>query len=119
MGGVRQIVYKGKGIIVVDLANCEIEDIPGILAEAKTLIFSFPLRSVVAVTDVTGAKYNRESVSLMSNYASATAPYTKAGALVGVTDLKRVVYNTIMAIIKKNYPVFDTMEQALDWLAEQ
>lgn len=119
MAGVRQIAHKGKEIIVIDLANCEIKEIPVILAEAKTLVFSFPLQSVVAVTDVTGTKYNRETLSLMREYAAATAPYTKAGALVGVTDLKRVIYNTIMTIIRKNYPCFDTMEQALDWVAEQ
>lgn len=119
MAGVRQIVHKGKKIIIIDLANCEIKEIGGILETAKTLVFSLPSQSVLAVTDVTGTKYNRETIRLMSDFASATAPYTKAGALVGVTDLKKVIYNTIMAIIKKNYPVFDTTDQALDWLAEQ
>lgn len=118
MVGVRQIVHKGKIMIVIDLANCEIKDIPGVLAESRKLVCSFPLQSVLAVTDVTGAKYNRETIGLMREYASATAPYTKAGALVGVTDLKRVIYNTIMTLIRKNYPVFDTVEQALDWLSE-
>lgn len=119
MAGVRQIVHKNIKIIVVDLANCEIKDIPGILTEAKTLILSFPLQSVIVVTDVTGTKYNRESISFMREYAAVTSPFLKAGAVVGVTDLKKIIYNTIMTIIRKNYPCFDTMEKALDWLAEQ
>lgn len=119
MPGVRQIVHKDKEIFVLDLANCEINDVPRVLVEARALIFSLPIKSVLAITDVTGAKYNRESVNLLRDYASATALYTKAGAMVGVTDLKRIIYNTIMAVIGKNYPCFDTREKALDWLVKQ
>lgn len=119
MAGARQVFHKGKNIILIDLANCEIEDVPKTLEEAEKLVLSYPLRSVLAVTDVTGARYNKESVKILSEYAQRTAPYTRAGAVVGVTDLKRVIYNTIMTILRKNYPIFDTVEQALDWLAEQ
>lgn len=119
MAGVRQVSYKGKNIILIDLANCGLEDIPKTLEEAKKVVLSYPLKSVLAVTDVTGARYNKESVKILNEYAQLTAPYTKAGAVVGVTDLKRVIYNTIMAVLRKKYPIFDSVEQALAWLAEQ
>lgn len=65
------------------------------------------------------ARCNRETVSVMNNYVAFIGHYLKTGAVVGVTRLKKVVYDTIRQFYKVKYPLFTTIEQACDWLIEQ
>ncbi|MGC4120101.1 MAG: hypothetical protein QM765_37075 [Myxococcales bacterium] len=47
------------------------------------------------------------------------APYVKAGAVVGVTGLKKIVLNTLNLMTSRGFRAFDAREKALDWLAQQ
>jgi len=37
----------------------------------------------------------------------------------GITALKQILYNSIVKLTGKKLTLFDTLEQAKDWLAEQ
>lgn len=119
MPKVEIINHRGKNIVYTDLANAGVADFPSVLEDATKAIVSNPQGSVLTVTDVTDAKYNRETVRIMNNYVAFISPYLKAGAVVGVTGLKKVVYDAIMQFYKVKYPLFATVEQACDWLVEQ
>lgn len=119
MPKVEIINRRGKKIVYTDLARADVADFSSVLEMSTKVIVANPQSSVLAVMDVTEAKYNRETVRMMSNYVAFIRPYLKAGAVVGVTGLKKVVYDTIMQIYKAKYPLFSTVEQACDWLVEQ
>jgi hypothetical protein len=59
---------------------------------------------VLTLTDVTDTK---------------NKPHVIAGAVAGVTGLKKVIYNTIVAVTGRKMATFDTIGQARDWLAGQ
>jgi hypothetical protein len=47
-------------------------------------------------------------------------PYVLAAAVVGITSpLMKLAYNFVMAVSKRNVPIFDTREQAMEWLIGQ
>ena len=43
----------------------------------------------------------------------------KAGAVVGLSGLQRVIYVTVTQLSGRRLPTFDTLEAAKDWLASQ
>jgi hypothetical protein len=44
----------------------------------------------------------------------------KAGAVVGITNpLMKIAYRAVTAFSKRNLPIFNSREEALDWLVDQ
>jgi len=61
----------------------------------------------------------KETSATIKDFTTFNKPYVIAGAVVGVTGLKKVIYNAIVAISGRNMSTFDTIDQAKDWLATQ
>lgn len=120
MERVRYIKHKDRDIISVDLSDSrnEEENI-AILQKARELIDIQAPKSVLLLTNVTNAHYGSKGVEAMKAYAKANTPFVKASAVVGVTGIKRIIYQAIVKMTGRHIAVFDTTEQALDWLAEQ
>jgi hypothetical protein len=68
---------------------------------------------------VTGAKYNLEVTKALKEFAIGNKPFVKAGAVVGLDALKKIIYNSIMHVSGRNLLAFDNIEKAKDWLVEQ
>lgn len=113
------IRYKDKEILLIDFSNCNIEEGLQIIEKVKNIISQQPEHSLLTLTDVSGSRYNKEVVRRLKDLAEFNRPHVKAGAVVGVSGLKKVVYDTIMRFTKRTMPVFATREEALEWLIIQ
>ncbi len=113
--------YKGKKILFFDFSCCvSKEEIMPIIDAAKQCFQDKDLNSVLTLTDVTSARYNEEILALLKELALHNKPYVKAGAIVGITrPLIKLAYTAVMAFSKRNLPVFDTQDQAKEWLIKQ
>ena len=49
---------------------------------------------------------------------ATTQPFVKAGAIVGVTGLYKVVFNAIAMFSKRRFYLFDTVDEAMDFWAD-
>ena len=119
MKRVQVIDYKGKEIIYLDFSNCNVSEVFLVIQMAKTIIRVQPHNSVLTLTNVTGTKYNREVIQAMKEFANRNKPFVKAGAVIGIDGLKRVVYDAITRFSERNLPAFDDIEKAKDWLVDQ
>ena len=114
------IVYKGFRILDLDLRGSK--DINQNIAAfqlAQKLAMKEPLKSLRLLTDVTDAHYTAEGVSVMKDFSKATTPYMKASAAVGVTGIKKIIVQSLMKLAGRDIRLFDTREQALEWLVDQ
>jgi hypothetical protein len=113
--------YKGKTILLFDFSHCNCKEDYLPIIETSTLWFQDkPAGSVLTLTDVTNAHFNAEIVNLLKELTSRNKPYVKAGAVVGITrPLMKLAYNAVMAFSKRTLPIFDTQEQAKEWLINQ
>jgi hypothetical protein len=116
---VQVIDYKDKEIIYLDFSDCNVDEILEIIEMAKKIIRVQPLNSVLTLTNVSGTRYNREVIQVMKEFANDNKPFVKAGAVVGIDGLKRIVYDAIMRFSERNMPAFDDNEKAKDWLVKQ
>jgi hypothetical protein len=113
--------YKGGKILFLDFSNCTSkEEFMPIIDAAKQWVQNKDPKSVLTLTDVTDTRFNEEIINLMKELTLHNKPYVKAGAVVGITrPLLKLAYNAVMAFSKRTLPIFDTHDQAKEWLINQ
>ena len=119
MKRVKYLYHNGRPILFLDFSGCNVEDFHISIKEAEKLIRAEPPNSILTLTDVTGAKYNLEVTKALKEFAIGNKPFVKAGAVVGLDALKKIIYNSIMHVSGRNLLAFDNIEKAKDWLVEQ
>ena len=87
--------------------------------EAQAIIVKQPPKSVRLLTDVTQAHYTQQAVDAMKQFSQAVTPYVLASATTGVSGIKKIVLQSLVRLSGRDIRMFDTREQALDWLAGQ
>ncbi len=113
---VQVIPHKGKEIILIDISQITSEDIYPILEEAARLIRSGEQKSKLIMTDVTQAKYSKETSELMKDFTSKNTPYVKASAVVGAEGVQLILLQTLVFITRRELKTFNSREEAMDWL---
>jgi hypothetical protein len=116
----RFIEHRGKRILLLDYSGvADPEEALREIAKSKAFIATQPPNSLLTLTHVRDARYNREIVTAMKGLAAHNKPFVRAGAVVGLAPLHRIVYQAVMKFSGRNLPAFDDMEEARDWLVEQ
>jgi hypothetical protein len=116
-GRIRFITHKGRQILHINFSNCSPQEMLDHMRQAQRLIASQPQSSVLTLTDVTNAHYNRQVSAALKEYTNANKPFVKAAAIVGVSGLKEVVLNAIIFFTRRSFSLFASIEEAKEWLA--
>jgi hypothetical protein len=105
--------YKGKKFLYIDMSKCSAEEMLAVIANAGEIIGNQPEKSVFSLTDVTDAWFDPDVTDAMKEFLFGNKPYVVAAAVVGVTGSK------IMKILGRKLVLFDTIEQAKEWLVDR
>lgn len=119
MSATRFITHNGARILHIDLAKKTPEQLLEAIREAKAIIAEQPPGSLLTLTDVEGSSYNRIVADELKAYVAHNKPFVRAGAVVGLNDLKRVIFNFLNRVTGRTLKGFDRVEAAKDWLASQ
>ena len=119
MSRVSTIEYEGVSIILIDWTELNLEGISELMEEARAIIHSSPPLSVLALSDFTDTRYDKATTDMLAEYAASNKPYMKASALVGITGMKKILYNVAKRISGRNFSLHETREEAIRWLASQ
>ncbi len=119
MDRVRFLSHGAKRILLLDFSNCTSQEILQTIETARAAIRKQPTHSVLTLTDVTNAQYDRTVTEALKQFAKHNTPYVKAGAVVGLDGLKKIIYKAVMTFSGRNLQIFDTRQQAERWLASQ
>jgi len=120
MDRVAFIQHKGKSILVVDLSNSRnIEENKTILNKAKDTVETQAPQSLLLLTNVANAHYDPEGAEALKKYSAFVTPYVKHRAVVGITGIKRILYQAVLKLTGKHIQSCETVDEALDWLAAQ
>jgi hypothetical protein len=96
------------------------KDWKSLIDAERALMPAEPLGSVRAVAVFTGSRFSSEVVDAIKQLAVSNRPHMKASALVGMSDLQRSVFlKGIERTSDRTFGLFDTVDEALDWLAAQ
>ncbi len=114
---VKFITHKGTRILYIDLAGLDKEEVLVSLQQGRALIDQEPENSILTLTDVSNADESRDSRNAIKDFAARNKPYVRMGAVVGISGIKKLTYNTLLVITgRRNLSLFDDLETARDWL---
>jgi hypothetical protein len=113
---IRFIDHKGKRILLVDLSNCPVDQTEDVVRKVPDYITVQPLKSVLVLTDFTGANFNRDAVRAIKETAVFDKPFVKKSALVGIEGLAPSFYDELTSFSRRDMTIFKTRNAALDWL---
>jgi hypothetical protein len=113
------IDHQGTKILSLDFTGCELEQIVVVVQEAKRVIAAEPKNSLLTLTNVADAHTNAAVTLVMKEFTAHNKPFVKAAAVIGLDGFRRFVFEAVIKFSGRNLVVFDDLEKAKDWLAEQ
>lgn len=117
--GLRFIEHAGKQVLLIDFGGCSHEEMLALLAEIQATIEEQPRESVLTLADFRGAQIDRAVATRMKEVLVFDRPYVKRSAWVGTEDLPKVFYENFKSFSQRDFPVFSSREEALDWLVRE
>lgn len=110
------IRHKTAEILLIDWSDATADEILTAIEEAKKQIASRPEKSVRTLTNVTNARADRRVTEALKEYVAHNKPYVIAGAVVGLNDLKTIVFNFVNRATGRSLRAMDSVDQAKEWL---
>ena len=117
MNRVQFIEHQGKRILHLDFSKCKASELGATVEEAKAVINGQPSNSLLILTDVTDTEMSRDTSRLVKDFTAHNKPYVAASAVVGVSGLKKIIYDAVLGFSGRQIATFTSIEQAKDWLA--
>jgi hypothetical protein len=118
MDRIRFISHNGKQLLFLDFSSCKADEALKTISEAKKIIQDQPENSLLILTDVTDGRFNTLVTDAMKEFVAHNKPYVKASAVVGITGLKKIIYDAVLIFSKRNISTFDSVEAAKEWLSQ-
>jgi len=118
MERIRFISYGGKQILFVDLAQCSAAESEDTLRTAPEYVTAQPPGSVLLLADFTGASFDEDVMRTMQQTAVFDKPYIKKSAWIGAESLPALFRETVSRFSRREFPVFKSKIEALEWLAK-
>jgi len=118
MARTTMIAHKGKQICFLDFHDVT-DNAQALLAiaEARKIVRSRPMASVLTLTWVAGSSFNKEVAAQLKELANGNRPYVRAGAVVGLSGLQHALFVAVAQFSGRRLATFRDIEQAKDWLA--
>jgi len=117
MGRVAFIYHKGREILFLNFADCRVDEVVPVIEEAKKSFSARPEQSVLTLTDVSNTRFDDKVAQAMKAFTVHNKPYVAAAAVVGVTGIKKIIFEAVVLFSRRKLQTFDTIDQAKDWLA--
>lgn len=117
MKELQKVVHQGKTIFVIDLSFASPDEAIAIMRDAGPKIAACPPGSVLMLTDVTKAVYNKESAAELKSYAASNTPYVRGSAVVGSEGLHRILLTAVQLLTRREIRSFNDRDSAMAWLA--
>ncbi len=116
----RAISHGGKPMVLLDFTHLlDEKEAAAAFEQARRFIATHPPGTVRTLTDVTGSRGSDAVIEGLKALARANKPYVKAGAVVGLTGVQRILFKAVMAFAGRNLSAFASQDEARAWLATQ
>ena len=113
------ITHRGKPIMQIDFSHCEPKEILLLLEEIRRTGHVREREQGAALVDMSGAHIDREVATRMKEVLVRDKPYVKRSAWIGTETVPKVYYENMKSFTQREFPSFQTREEALDWLVKE
>jgi hypothetical protein len=113
MARTQQINHERKVIFFMDFSNLKnFQEVKGLISESIGYIRKQPRGSVLTLTNIQGMHFNNETRDAFNDFIKGNKPYVKAGAVVGLSGLQQIIYNSLMKMSGRDIKSFAKSEDA-------
>lgn len=113
---VNVIQHREREVIVIDYSHCKLpKETIDVIDESEQFLMAYEGLALVLV-DVTGAPGSSEYMARVKEVGQKTGHKVERRAIVGVMGLKKILFQGFSRIVKGNNRLFDTREEAIDFL---
>ena len=117
----KWITYKDHQIFYQDFSGQDLlnsEIIKKELEEVQAVVLNEPPASMLVLSDFRETQVGKDLIDLMVVSSRLTKSHIKKTAVVGITGTKRFVANMLVGLTGQQLTLFDTVEQAKEWLVQ-
>ena len=115
----RFVKHKGRAIFLIDFSNCGGKDMMLLLDQVRVSVARHEPGSVLTLADFSGAKIDKAVATKIKEVLVLDRPYVKKSAWVGTDSLPQVFYENFKSFSQRDFPTFETREEAMDWLVRE
>ena len=116
MDRIRFVTHRGQRILLLDFAGCTAEEVAAISDQVPEIVTQEPTGSVLVVADFAGAEFSRDAVERIKIATALDRPHIKRAAWVRTENLPKALYDSIRRFSARDFPIFDSREEAMDYL---
>jgi len=113
---IRFVTHRGQRVLLLDFTNCNAEEVAAIADQAPAIVTQEPSGSVLALSDFSGAEFTRETMEHIKVSTAYDRAYVKRAAWVLTENLPKALYDSVRSFSAREFPVFPTLQEALDYL---
>jgi hypothetical protein len=113
----KWIDYKGKRILSVDYGKINTKQLAEFCDELLDIVTKQAPGSVLQLTDFSGFQFSAVAAGIFNRNTGKTKMYDKGIAVLGATGMLKVIYNSFSKIFSKPIKLFESRDEALDWLS--
>jgi hypothetical protein len=108
--------HKDREYFLVDLTSADKKEILNLLTEIQNTVTQKPRGSVLILADFGGAQIDKAIATRIKEVLVFDRPYVKRAAWVGTEQLPNVFYEGFKQFSQRDFPKFNSREEALEWL---
>jgi len=112
------VEHRDKKILLIDFSNLTKQQMLRLLELVRTTIAQEPPNSVLTLADFSGAQVDKAVATRIKEVLALDRPYVRRSAWVGTETLPKVFYQNFKSFSQRDFPVFATREEAMDWLTQ-
>jgi hypothetical protein len=114
----RFVKHKGQTIFLIDFSHCKGKEILLLLDQVRVDVARHAPGSVLTLADFSGAQVDKAVATKIKEVLVLDRPYVKKSAWVGTESLPHVFYENFKNFSQREFPPFETREEAMDWLVK-
>ena len=115
----RFVKHKGQAIFLIDFSHCKGKEMLLLLDQVRADVARHALGSVLTLADFSGAHVDKAVATKIKEVLVLDRPYVKKSAWVGTESLPHVFYENFKNFSQRDFPTFETREEAMDWLVKE
>jgi len=115
----RFVKHKGQAIFLIDFSHCKGKEMLLLLDQVRADVARHAPRSVLTLADFSGAQVDKAVATKIKEVLVLDRPYVKKSAWVGTDSLPHVFYENFKNFSQREFPTFETREEAMDWLVKE
>jgi len=115
----RFVKHKGQAIFLIDFSHCKGKEMLLLLDQVRADVARHAPGSVLTLADFSGAHVDKAVATKIKEVLVLDRPYVKKSAWVGTDSLPHVFYENFKNFSQREFPTFETREEAMDWLVKE